>query len=125
MNGKREGTIEVSSQQLLDQLIEIKDRVGALENVASLANQDVLIKFFKDVLNTEIRRKIMSYCEEPKTREQLMKECRFNSKQALHNHLKFLREGLVHETHIEGVAHFEWSLLFKRVPKSKRDALLK
>jgi hypothetical protein len=125
MNGKREGTIEVSSQQLLDELIEIKDRVGALENVASLANQEVLIKFFKEALSTDIRKKIMRCCEEPKTREQLMTECGFNSKQALHNHLKFLREGLVHEAHIEGVAHFEWSLLFKRVPKSKRDALIK
>lgn len=117
-------SVEVTSQQLLDELIEIKDRVGALENVAGIANQDILVKYFADVLNTPQRRQIMSACREPQTRDQLIERFGFNSPQALNHHLKPLREGLIHEVHVDGVSQLEWSLLFKRLPKKKRDAIL-
>ena len=116
--------VEVTSQQLLNELIEIKDRVGALENVAGIANQEILVKFFGEVLTTPQRRQIMAACSEPQTREQLVSKFKFNSPQALHHHLKPLREGLIHETHSDGVTLFEWSLLFKRLPQRKKDALL-
>lgn len=116
--------IEVTSQQLLNELIEIKDRVGALENVAGIANQDILVKYFGEVLNTPQRRKIMAACREPQTRDQLIGEFGFNSPQALNHHLKPLREGLIHEIHVDGVSQFEWSLLFKRLPRKKIDGLL-
>lgn len=116
--------IEVTSQQLLNELIEIKDRVGALENVAGIANQEILVKYFSEVLNTPQRRQIMAACREPQTRVQLVKQFKFNSPQALHHHLKPLREGLIHETHSNGVALYEWSLLFKRLPQRKREGLL-
>lgn len=128
MNGKsqkgQDGNIEVTSQQLLDELREIKDRVGALENVAGIANQEILIKYFGEVLNTDQRREIMAACNEPKTRDELVSKFKFNSPQALNHHLKPLREGLIHETHSDGVALFEWSLLFKRLQKTKREQLL-
>jgi hypothetical protein len=116
--------VEVTSQQLLNELIEIKDRVGALENVAGIANQEVLVRYFQEVLNTPQRRNVMAACEEPQTRQQLMAIFGFNSPQALHHHLRPLREGLIHETHVDGQALFEWSLLFKRLPRAKREALL-
>jgi len=116
--------IEVTSQQLLNELIEIKDRVGALENVASLANQEILFKHFGEMLNTPQRRQIMAACCEPQTREQLISKFKFNSPQALNHHLIPLREGLIHETHSDGVAFYEWSLLFKRLQKKKRESLL-
>src|SRR5689334_4005964 len=96
--------VEVTSQQLLNELIEIKDRVGALENVAGIANQDILVKYFGDVLNTPQRRQIMAACREPQTRDELIKKFKFNSPQALNHHLKPLREGLIHETHVDGEA---------------------
>jgi hypothetical protein len=116
--------VEVTSQQLLNELIEIKDRVGALENVAGIANQEILVKYFGSVLNTTQRREIMAACEAPQTRDQLITKFNFNSPQALKFHLNPLREGLIHETHSEGVALFEWSLLFKRLPKKEREKLL-
>jgi hypothetical protein len=126
MNGKKnpEASLEVTSQQLLDELREIKDRVGALENVAGIANQDILIKYFGEVLTTPQRRQIMAACQEPKTREQLITIGKHNSPQALNHHLKPLREGLIHETHSDGESYFEWSLLFKRLQQKKREALL-
>src|SRR5580704_15428726 len=91
-NGKK-SSVEVSSQQLLNELIEIKDRVGALENVAGIANREALVSFFRDVLNTPQKRKIMAACESPQTRADLQK-LGFNSIPALEYHLKPLREGL-------------------------------
>jgi len=116
--------VEVTSQQLLNELVEIKDRVGALENVAGIANQDILVKYFAEVLNTDHRCNIMRACRDPQTRGQLITRFNFNSPQALHHHLKPLREGLIHETHVDAESQFEWSLLFKRLPKKKIDALL-
>lgn len=125
MNKKMDtANIEVTSQQLLNELIEIKDRVGALENVAGIANQEILIKFFSEVLNTSQRRQIMAACREPQSRDQLRSKFKFNSPQALHHHLKPLREGLIHETHVDGVAYYEWSLLFKRLPQKKKEGIL-
>jgi hypothetical protein len=123
-NKKEDSRVEVTSQQLLDELREIKDRVGALENVAGIANEAILVKYFGEVLNTPQRRQIMAACAEPQTRDELITQFKFNSPQALNHHLKPLREGLVHETHSEGVALFEWSLLFKRLPKRRKDELL-
>ncbi len=116
--------VEVTSQQLLNELTEIKDRVGALENVAGIANQAILVKYFSEVLNTNHRRRIMAACQEPQTRDQLQAKLGFNSPQAMHHHLNPLREGLIHETHSEGVTLFEWSLLFKRLQKKEREKLL-
>lgn len=128
MNGKtaKPGTanVEVTSQQLLNELTEIKDRVGALENVAGIANQEILIKYFGDVLSNDQRRRIMAACQEPQTKNQLVAKLKFNSQQALNNHLNPLREGLIHETHVDGATLFEWSLLFKRIQKKEREKLL-
>ncbi|MEY2538793.1 MAG: hypothetical protein QOG67_2533 [Verrucomicrobiota bacterium] len=116
--------VEVTSQQLLNELTEIKDRVGALENVAGIANQAILVKYFGEVLTNDQRRRIMVACQEPQKRDQLISKLGFNSPQALHHHLNPLREGLIHETHADGVTYFEWSLLFKRLQKKERDKLL-
>jgi hypothetical protein len=128
MNGKtaKPGTanVEVTSQQLLNELTEIKDRVGALENVAGIANQEILIKYFGDVLKDDHRRGIMAACREPQTKDQLVAKLKFNSQPALNYHLNPLREGLIHETHVNGVTLFEWSLLFKRIQKKEREKLL-
>jgi hypothetical protein len=128
VNGKtpKPGTanVEVTSQQLLNELTEIKDRVGALENVAGIANQEILIKYFGDVLSNDQRRRIMAACQEPQTKNQLVAKLNFNSQQALNNHLNPLREGLIHETHVDGATLFEWSLLFKRIQKKEREKLL-
>lgn len=116
--------VEVTSQQLLNELTEIKDRVGALENVAGIANQAILVKFFGELLENDHRRRVAAACREPQTKDQLTTKLGFNSQQALNHHLNPLREGLIHETHVEGVTLFEWSLLFKRLQKKERERLL-
>jgi hypothetical protein len=62
----------------------------------------------------------------PRTKEQLKTALNCNSVPALDNHLKPLREAdLIHQrTNDEGLLTFEWSKLFKSVPKSSRSLVL-
>jgi hypothetical protein len=122
---KPNANVEVTSTQLLSELQEIKDRVGALENVAGIANQPALEKYFREVLSTPQRKSLMATMQTPKTKLELQQECDHKSGPALKYHLDPLREGLVHVKHDEdGVERFEWSLLFKRMPKKIRLALI-
>jgi hypothetical protein len=54
MNGKaaKNDEIEVSSDQLKAELIEIKERLGALETIASISNKTVVEAFVKEHLTT-------------------------------------------------------------------------
>src|SRR5258708_11823030 len=74
MNGKstKKDELEVSSAQLQAELIEIKERVGALETIASISNKDVVEKFVRDNIATDKARQILRECEEPRTREHLI-----------------------------------------------------
>lgn len=119
-----QANIEVTSQQLLDELTEIKDRVGALENVAGIAHQDILAAYFKSVLSNDERRSIMNALRDPLTKKELQTRFDYRSRQALEYHLNPLREGLIHIKHEGGAEKFEWSLLFKRLPKKKREDLV-
>jgi hypothetical protein len=92
--GKKDNAsdIEITSSQLLGELQEIKDRVGALENVAGIVNQDALEKYFREAIVNEFRRAIMETLRTPKTREELRTQLAHKSRQALDYHLNPLRE---------------------------------
>jgi len=68
----------------------------------------------------------MKLCELPHTREQLKATLKYNSLQALDVHLKPLREGdLIHQRSTEkGKPTFEWSKLFKSLPKASKNLIL-
>src|SRR5687768_935207 len=83
--------LEISSDQLKAELSEIKDRVGALETIASLANRSVVEGYVRAHLTTERGKQIMKECREPRTREYLMAKFGFKSPQALDHHLNPLR----------------------------------
>lgn len=124
-NKRPDGNIEITSQQLLDELREIKDRVGALENVSGIAHQAILATYFAEVLSNPQRIALMNAMREPRSKKELQLQCGHKHEQGLNYHLNPLREGLVQSVHEEGVEKFEWSLLFKRLQKRKRDELLK
>jgi len=121
---KPDGNVEVTSQQLLGELREIKDRVGALENVSGIAHQGILATYFAEVLSTDQRIALMNAMREPRSKKELQRQCGHKHEQGLNYHLNPLREGLVQTVHEDGVEKFEWSLLFKRLQKKKRDELL-
>src|SRR3954447_24032767 len=84
--------VEVSSDQLKSELIEIKDRISALETISSLANRPVVEKWVRDSLKTDKAKLIMKECEHPRTRDYLVDKFKFNNVPALDYHLKPLRE---------------------------------
>jgi len=128
MNGKlKKGTnLEVSSDQLKEELIEIKERVGALETIASLANRTVVEAYVRSHLTTPKGKRIMQECAEPRTREQLISKLGFASAQALDYYLTPLREDDLIRQHFadDGTQTFEWSNLFKRLPKKTLKEIL-
>jgi hypothetical protein len=118
--------LEVKSGSIEAELIEIKERLGSLETIAGLANSREVLEHARKHLTSEQRFAIMRLCETPQTKEQLKITLNYNSIPALDKHLKPLREAdLIHQrTNDEGLLTFEWSKLFKSVPKSSRTSLL-
>lgn len=110
--------VEVGSDQLKAELIEIKERVGALETIASISNRDVVEKFVRAHITSPQGRAIMRECQEPRTKKYLQEKLNLKTGQALDYHLTPLREAnlLQRQWDEEGVLRFEWSNLFKGLP---------
>jgi DNA-binding transcriptional ArsR family regulator len=127
MNGKpsKHDELEVSSGQLQAELIEIKERVGALETIASISNRAVVEAHVRSHVTTDKARQILKECEEPRTREHL-KKLGFASAQALDHHLNPLREAHLIRQHFDASRKqtFEWSDLVRRLPKTVLKKIL-
>jgi hypothetical protein len=122
----KKDSLEVSSQSLQDELVAIKDRLNAIETIQSISNATVVKQYVQEHLKTKDARKIMIECEEPKTRSHLQTSFGYKSKQALDHHLKPLREAdLIRQKVDEGTIVFEWSNLFRRLPKSTIKSILR
>lgn len=119
--------LEVGSDQLKAELTEIKERVGALETIASISNKKVVEDYVRSEVKSEKGRLILRECEEPRTREYLMKQFGFQSAQALDYHLTPLRQAdLIRQRFDDDGATqtFEWSNLFRRLPRKTLKAIL-
>lgn len=125
-NSNKKDELEVSSAQLQAELIEIKERVGALDTIASISHKDVVEKFVRDNITTDKARQILKECEEPRTREYLIAEFNFASAQALDHHLNPLREANLIRQHFDDNRKqtFEWSALVRRLPKTTLKKIL-
>lgn len=127
MSDKRpkKDAVEVSSQPIQDELSAIKDRLSAIETIQSISNAPVVKQYVQEHLNTKDAQRIMRECEEPKTRSHLQTKFEYKSKQALDHHLKPLRDAdLIREKVEAGGIVFEWSNLFRRLPKSTIKSIL-
>ena len=126
-NSANNAHLEVSSEQLKAELIEIKERLGALETIASISNRAVVEAYVRGHLTTAKGKLIMKECEAPKTREQLITKLHFASAQALDYHLAPLREDDLVRQFLDGTGTqtFVWSNLFKRLPKKTISEILK
>jgi DNA-binding transcriptional ArsR family regulator len=123
---KNKASVEVSSRTLQDELIAIKDRLSAIETIESISNAPVVKQYVEDHLRTDKGREIMRECEEPRTRAHLRSTFGFKSDPALDYHLKPLRDAdlLRQQVHDDGTTVFEWSNLFRRLPKSTLKKIL-
>jgi len=118
--------LEVSSQPLQDELVAIKDRLSAIETIESIANAPVVEKFVREHLRTDKAKEIMKECEEPRTRSHLIEHFKFNNRQALNYHLDPLRRDVLLREVVQedGTVAFEWSNLFRRLPRTTRQRIL-
>lgn len=128
MSDKRpkKDSLEVSSQTLRDELVAIKDRLGAIETIQSISNVAVVKKFVEDHLTTAKAKAVMKACETKRKRSDLMKELNCNSTQALDHHVKPLRDaGLLNQVVEEdNTVVLTWSNLFRGLPKSTIRSIL-
>lgn len=128
MSDKRikKDSVEVSSQPLQDELVAIKDRLSAIETIQSISNARVVEEYAKRHLTTDKAGPIMRELETPGTRSHLKSHFGFNSNAALDHHLKPLREADLVRQRVDddGTVVFEWSNLFRRLPKSSIKSLL-
>lgn len=125
MTKNKQTTMEVSSDQLMAQLIEIKERVGALENMEALVNQATIEKHVRATVKSSQRKAIMRECREPKSKQDLTAQLGYKTTQALDHHLNPLREAsLLHTDQSGEVSTFGWSPLVKRLPKSHMEEIL-
>jgi hypothetical protein len=122
----KKDAVEVSSQSIQDELIAIKDRLNAIETIESISNAPAVKQFVLEHLKTKDAKRIMKECEVPKTRAHLQAHFGYNSKQALDHHLKPLREADLLREKVEGdgTVVFEWSNLFRRLPKTTLRSIL-
>jgi len=118
--------VEVASQQLHDELIAIKDRLNAIESIQSIANRDSVKGYVADFLKTQNSKDIMRECEYPRSKDDLAKKLGHNSTQALDRYLQPLKRAdlLRREVGEDGTIVFDWSNLFRRLPKSTIKSLL-
>jgi DNA-binding transcriptional ArsR family regulator len=118
--------LEVSSQPLQDELAAIKDRLSAIETIQSISNAAVVKQYVQEHLTTKDAKKIMAGCETPRSKSHLLSTFGYKSKPALDHHLKPLREAdlLREKINEDGTIVFEWSNLFRRMPKSAIKSIL-
>jgi hypothetical protein len=118
--------LEVSSTQIHADLLEIKERIAALETIASLANRPIVESYVKSCLDSKAAKNIMIACEQPRTKEELRTGLGYATTQALDHHLTQVRQYdlLQKEVNEDGKLTFGWSNLFSRLPKKIVDQLL-
>lgn len=122
---KKDG-IEVTSDPLKAELVAIKDRLSAIETIQSISNAAAVKKYVEDENLSAKSKEILKECEEPRTRSHLRSKFKFNSDQALHHHLKpLLAADLLRQMVQEDrTVVFEWSNLFRRLPRPTIKSIL-
>jgi hypothetical protein len=123
---KKKDSIEVTSDPLKSELVAIKDRLSAIETIQSISNAPAVKKYIDEEKLTGKGKAILKECEEPRTRSHLRSTFQLNSDQALNHHLKPLLEAdlLRQKVNEDRAIVFEWSNLFRRLPKSTIKSIL-
>jgi len=128
MSKKRPPPTEVASQSIENELVQIKERLSAIESLEGLTNQDVIAAHVdKAIKGSKKRAEILRNCHDGPTKTELTERCELKSTQALDHHLNPLRDdGLLLHTweDDDGVLHFGWSFMMKHLPADTRKKIL-
>lgn len=123
---KKKDKLEISSDQLKAELIEIKERIDAIETISSISNRKVVEDYVRGHVKTDKAKQIMAFCAQPRGRDQLRAELKLPSQQALDHHIRPLREAdLLRRSFDEaGNMKLEWGNLFRRLPSATIKKIL-
>ena len=124
---KRTGQVEVSSDPLEGQLIEIKDRLDGIEALQAHVHRDEIEALIRKAVGGSVQKKeLLRLCESPQTISDLQGALDLKSPQAVNNHLAPLKDnGLLHHYSTVMPVSYVWSPLIRRLNKAVRDELLK
>lgn len=120
-------SMEITSKQLRHELQEIKERLTTLESIEVHLRREQIVKLVERVIDgKEDRKKILHFCDEPRTREEIQGHLGKNSKQALTNHINPLKdEGLLETTENgDGKHAYIRSRILSRLRPSDRKRIL-
>jgi hypothetical protein len=123
---KKKDSLEVDSDTLKAELVAIKDRLSAIETIQSISNAPAVKKYVEAEKLTGKGKAILKECEQPRTCSHLRSTFQFKSDQALNYHLKPLLDAdlLREKVEEDKTVAFEWSNLFRRLPKSTIKSIL-
>ncbi len=123
---EKKDAIEVKSDPIQNELMAIKDRLSAIETIQSISNAPAVKKYVEEENLSAKSKEILKECDEPRTRSHLRSKFKFNSDQALNYHLKPLLEAdvLRQKVQEDRTIVFEWSNLFRRLPKPTIRSIL-
>ena len=118
--------LEVSSQELKEELVAIKERLDAIETIESVSNAPVVKKYVEDHLTTNLAKDILRECKVPRTKSYLVSKLQLKNSQALDYHLTPLRVAVLLRESIQAdrTIVFEWSNLLRGLPNSTIKAIL-
>ncbi len=124
---RRSEGIEVSSDPLEGQLIEIKDRLDGIEALQAHVHRDEIEALVRKAVGESAQKKeLLRLCETPHTISALQNALALNSPQAVNKHLAPLKDnGLLHHHSTAAPVSYVWSPLIRRLNKAVRDQLLK
>jgi DNA-binding transcriptional ArsR family regulator len=119
--------IQVDSDPIKGELIEIKDRLDGIEALQAHVHRDQIEALVRKAVGDSFHRKnLLRLCETPMTIADLQKSLNLNSPQAVNKHLAPLKHNglLYHHSTVVPVSYV-WSPLLSRLNKAVRDELLK
>jgi len=124
---KKLEAIEVNSDTLKGELIEIKDRLDGIEALQAHVHRNEIEELVRKAVGDSFqRRRLLQLCETPKTISELQSSLNLNSPQAVNKHLAPLKHnGLLYHASTVTPVSYVWSPLLSRLNKAVRDELLK
>lgn len=128
MNNRiRADAIEVSSDPIQGELIEIKDRLDGIEALQAHVHRDEIEALIrKAVRESPQKKQLLRLCESPQTISELQVALGLNSSQAVNKHLAPLKHnGLLYHYSTLPPVSYVWSPLLSRLNKAVRDKILK
>lgn len=119
--------LEINSDQIAGELIQIKDRIDSVEAILAHANRKTIIELVNSAIDKYPQSKqLLEFCEEPRTLDEMQAELELKSHPAVHKHLGRLKDnGLLQHESTTSPVSYKWSAILRRLNKQDREKLFR